>query len=82
MEIYRLSKFTPKKFYEVDSWLDNLLLILSYFFQAIMKLFTNPNGGDGNPRPGVMIPIPQYPLYSASLAEYNIDQVRFIFKEI
>jgi alanine transaminase len=47
-----------------------------------MKLFTNPNGGDGNPRPGVMIPIPQYPLYSASLAEYNIDQVRFIFKEI
>jgi hypothetical protein len=45
-----------------------------------MKLFTNPNGGDGNPRPGVMIPIPQYPLYSASLAEYNIDQVSFILK--
>ena len=40
-----------------------------------MKLLTNPNGGDGLPRPGVMIPIPQYPLYSASLAEYNIDQV-------
>jgi hypothetical protein len=40
-----------------------------------MKLLTNPNGGDGNPRPGVMIPIPQYPLYSASLAEYNMDQV-------
>ncbi len=40
-----------------------------------MKLLTNPNGGDGSPRPGVMIPIPQYPLYSASLAEYNIDQV-------
>jgi hypothetical protein len=40
-----------------------------------MKLLTNPNGGDGSLRPGVMIPIPQYPLYSASLAEYNIDQV-------
>ena len=23
-----------------------------------------------------MIPIPQYPLYSASLAEYNMEQVR------
>lgn len=40
-----------------------------------MKLFTNPNGGDGSLRPGVMIPIPQYPLYSASLSEYNLDQV-------
>ena len=45
------------------------------FFQAVMKLLTNPHGGDGAPRPGVMIPTPQYPLYSASLAEYNLDQV-------
>ena len=37
-----------------------------------MKLLTGP-GTDK--RPGVMIPIPQYPLYSASLAEYNMDQV-------
>ena len=29
-------------------------------------------------RPGIMIPFPQYPLYSASLAEYNIDQVQSI----
>jgi hypothetical protein len=46
-----------------------------------MKLLTNPNGGDGQPRPGVMIPIPQYPLYSASLAEYNIDQVIKVITE-
>ena len=37
-----------------------------------MKLLTGP-GTDK--RPGVMIPIPQYPLYSASLAEYNMEQV-------
>lgn len=28
-----------------------------------------------------MIPIPQYPLYSASLAEYNIDQVGYYLNE-
>ncbi len=40
-----------------------------------MKLFTNPNRSSDGVNPGVMIPIPQYPLYSASLAEYNIEQV-------
>ena len=40
--------------------------------RACLKLLTGP-GGDK--RPGVMIPIPQYPLYSASLAEYDMDQV-------
>ena len=42
--------------------------------RAVLKLMTNP-GGDSSRRPGVMIPIPQYPLYSASLAEYNMEQV-------
>ena len=28
-------------------------------------------GGEGNKRAGIMIPIPQYPLYTASIAEYN-----------
>jgi len=49
--------------------------------RAVMKLLTNPNGGDGEKRPGVMIPIPQYPLYSASLAEYNMDQVGYFLDE-
>ena len=44
--------------------------------QAVLKLFTNPNRSSDGVNPGVMIPIPQYPLYSASLAEYNIDQVK------
>lgn len=35
---------------------------------------------DGKP-PGVMIPIPQYPLYSATLAEFNVEQVRYYLDE-
>jgi len=46
--------------------------------RACMKLLTGP-GTDR--RPGVMIPIPQYPLYSASLAEYNMDQVGYYLDE-
>merc|ERR1719384_1712689 len=48
--------------------------------RAVMKLMTNP-GGDNVKRPGVMIPIPQYPLYSASLAEYNMEQVGYYLDE-
>jgi len=46
--------------------------------RACLKLMTGP--GEGK-RPGVMIPIPQYPLYSASLAEYNMDQVGYYLDE-
>merc|ERR1711872_1143117 len=46
--------------------------------RACLKLMTGP--GEGK-RPGVMIPIPQYPLYSASLAEYNMDQVGYYLNE-
>ena len=46
--------------------------------RAVMKLMTNPEGASSR-RPGVMIPIPQYPLYSASLAEYNMEQVGWHF---
>merc|ERR1711970_807735 len=46
--------------------------------RACLKLMTNP--GEGK-RPGVMIPIPQYPLYSASLAEYNMSQVGYYLDE-
>ena len=33
------------------------------------------------PRTGVMIPIPQYPLYSASIVEYNMEQVGYYLDE-
>jgi aspartate/methionine/tyrosine aminotransferase len=34
--------------------------------------------GKKTTRTGVMIPIPQYPLYSASLTEFNLKPVRLI----
>ena len=43
-----------------------------------MKLLTGP-GTDK--RPGVMIPIPQYPLYSATIAEFNMHQVGYYLDE-
>jgi len=47
--------------------------------RGCLKLLTGP--GTECPRPGVMIPIPQYPLYSATLAEYNMDQVGYYLDE-
>ena len=43
-----------------------------------MKLLMDPGA---TKKPGVMIPIPQYPLYSASLAEYDMDQVGYYLDE-
>ncbi|CAK1544807.1 unnamed protein product [Leptosia nina] len=43
-----------------------------------LQLFINDL--DGKPS-GVMIPIPQYPLYSASLAEYGLEQIGYYLDE-
>lgn len=43
-----------------------------------LQLFCNDIDGKQS---GIMIPIPQYPLYSASLAEYNLAQVRYYLDE-
>lgn len=61
------------------SW-ENIMLCAgaSEGIRACLKLMTSP--GEGR-RPGVMIPIPQYPLYSASLAEYNMEQVGYYLDE-
>jgi len=32
-------------------------------------------------RTGVMIPIPQYPLYSASIVEYGMEQINYYLDE-
>lgn len=37
--------------------------------------------GEGGTRTGVLIPIPQYPLYSAALAELNAVQVDYYLDE-
>merc|ERR1719216_318805 len=62
-----------------SNWQDIILCAgASEGIRACLKLMTGP-GTDK--RPGVMIPIPQYPLYSASLAEYNMDQVGYYLDE-
>ena len=33
------------------------------------------------PRSGIMIPIPQYPLYSSAIAEYNMEPVKYYLDE-
>lgn len=38
-----------------------------------MKLLIRHENGV---KPGIMIPIPQYPLYSATIAEFDLHQVR------
>jgi len=47
--------------------------------RATMKLFIN--GAQGKDKPGVMIPIPQYPLYSATIAEFDFSQVGYYLNE-
>ncbi|XP_057664641.1 alanine aminotransferase 1 [Diorhabda carinulata] len=44
----------------------------------VLKLFINNINGKS---PGVMIPIPQYPLYSATLAEFKIEQIGYYLDE-
>ena len=38
-------------------------------------------GQDGNNRAGIMIPVPQYPLYSATLTEYNAYSIPYYLNE-
>ncbi|XP_063155845.1 alanine aminotransferase 1 isoform X2 [Candoia aspera] len=45
---------------------------------TILKLLVS---GDGRSQTGVMIPIPQYPLYSATLADLNMVQISYYLDE-
>ena len=47
------------------------------YVQSSLKLLSTTSGE----RTGIMIPIPQYPLYSASIVEYNMDQVGYYLDE-
>jgi len=45
--------------------------------RSTLKLMSTISG----PRTGIMIPIPQYPLYSATIVEYNMEQVGYYLDE-
>ncbi|CAD6196498.1 unnamed protein product [Caenorhabditis auriculariae] len=64
----------------VKSNFDNICLSggASESIRNVLKLFINHS----SPKPiGVMIPIPQYPLYSATLAEYGLGQIGYFLNE-
>ncbi|OQV20788.1 Alanine aminotransferase 2-like [Hypsibius exemplaris] len=46
--------------------------------KSILKLMNQDQDGK---RPGVMVPIPQYPLYSATIAEYGMEQIGYFLDE-
>lgn len=46
--------------------------------QTVLKLLVS---GEGRSRTGVMLPIPQYPLYSAALAELDAVQINYYLDE-
>lgn len=58
---------------------DNIVLCAgaSEGIRSSLKLLSTTSGE----RTGIMIPIPQYPLYSASIVEYNMDQVGYYLDE-
>lgn len=46
--------------------------------KSVLKLMIQ---GDNKKQSGVMVPIPQYPLYSATLAEFNMYQINYYLDE-
>lgn len=63
-----------------DSDWQNIILSggASGSIKALLALLRCPIDGK---RPGVMIPIPQYPLYSATIAEFDMEQVGYYLDE-
>lgn len=49
--------------------------------EAVRSVISILNHSESGKPPGVMIPIPQYPLYSATLAEYDMYQVNYYLDE-
>ena len=52
----------------------------SEVIRSLLALVNN-QAGDGAKPVGVMIPIPQYPLYSATIAEYGMHQIGYYLDE-
>lgn len=54
------------------------VLVCCVCFQSILRMLVS---GQGASRTGVMIPIPQYPLYSAAIAEMEAVQINYYLDE-
>ena len=64
-----------------DSKWENITLTTgaSEGIKSILELLNST--GENGELTGVMVPIPQYPLYSATLAEYNMHQIGYYLDE-
>ncbi|XP_022671124.1 alanine aminotransferase 1-like isoform X1 [Varroa jacobsoni] len=64
----------------VDTRPENIVLQggASEAIRSVLSLLNEPINGQ---QPGVMIPIPQYPLYTATLAEYDMGQIPYYLDE-
>ncbi|XP_077983529.1 alanine aminotransferase 2-like [Glandiceps talaboti] len=59
----------------------NQIVMCAGASEGIRSLLKCVVSGEGKTRSGVMIPIPQYPLYSASLAEFDAVQIGYYLDE-
>ncbi|XP_002739142.1 alanine aminotransferase 2-like [Saccoglossus kowalevskii] len=59
----------------------NEIMLCAGASEGIRSLLKCMVSGEGKNRSGVMIPIPQYPLYSASLAEFGCEQIGYYMDE-
>lgn len=59
----------------------NNIILSTGASEAIKSVLSLLNFSGNDKLPGVMVPIPQYPLYSATLAEYNMEQIGYYLDE-
>ena len=72
-----IAEFIKRRDGGVEANPDNIFLTTgaSAGIKIIMEMLLN---GPGEKPSGFMIPIPQYPLYSATISEYSSENVRFL----
>ncbi|KAG8430135.1 hypothetical protein GDO86_018410, partial [Hymenochirus boettgeri] len=75
-----VAKYIEKRDGGITANPDNIYLSTgaSDSIMTMLKLLVS---GQGKSRTGVLIPIPQYPLYSAALAELDAEQVNYYLDE-
>jgi len=75
-----VAEYITKRDGGIPACWDNVVLCAgaSEGIKGILQVMTNHTGGQRN---GVMVPIPQYPLYSATIAEFDLEQVSYYLNE-
>ncbi|XP_047110892.1 alanine aminotransferase 2-like isoform X4 [Schistocerca piceifrons] len=74
-----VAEFIEKRDGAPSSWEDIVLTSgATVGIKVVLKLLIGEINGK---KPGVMIPIPQYPIYSATLSEFNMVQIPYYLDE-